>query len=161
MKAVGGCGLQFSATFFPAFAPFERHSQRELLPSSLRSPPSRFNPRLCTPGHHQCDFPTSQPHFLFFSPDISCLLHHTLMHLCSHLCAPLAWVLCRVSQVWFVVDLSDWLLEERLLRAQVTSRCNSCVIAKPPFGQVGYEGPPFLCVSVFSGFWVSDVVRMG
>lgn len=74
----------------------------------------------------------------FPPPYISCLLHNTLMHLCSHLCVPLAWFPCRVSQVWVVVDLSDWLLEERLLRAQVTSRCNSCVIGKPPFGQVGF-----------------------
>ena len=152
----GGCS---SATFFPAFAPFERHSQRELLPSSLRSPPSRFNPRLCTPGHYQCDFPTSQLHFLPLHLVLAASYTHAFV--LTFVCPSCLASVSRVSQVLFVVDLSDWLLEERLLPAQVTSRCNSCVIAKPPFGQVGYSGPPFLCLSVFSGFWVSDVVRMG
>ena len=153
---MGGCSLQHS---FPPLLPSNAIARG----SSSPPPSARLRP-VSTPAYAlqvttHAIFPTSQPHF----PPLHLVLAASYTHafVLTFVCPSCLASVSRVSQVLFVVDLSDWLLEERLLPAQVTSRCNSCVIAKPPFGQVGYSGPPFLCLSVFSGFWVSDVVRMG
>lgn len=50
----------------------------------------------------------SPPPNPIFPPYISCLLYHTLMHLCSHLCA---WLLCRESRrfcLWWIYQTGSW-----------------------------------------------------